>query len=155
MGLWAAVYGAMAERSARLRSMRRVCESARRLLPRRRKRLIAALPRPKRREVRDIYVRVCRRQLRARRDRARRWLEIDGCPVNGPAVDARGRHVAVAWFTASTKDGQAFVAFSDDRPHVLATHSLDEQACRGHLDVELLRTARRGFMDRVDGRAPR
>jgi len=26
--------------------------------------------------------------------------KIDACPVNGPAVDARGRDVAVAWFTA-------------------------------------------------------
>jgi hypothetical protein len=26
--------------------------------------------------------------------------EIDACPVNGPAIDARGRTVAVAWFTA-------------------------------------------------------
>jgi hypothetical protein len=25
---------------------------------------------------------------------------IDACPVNGPAIDARGRTVAVAWFTA-------------------------------------------------------
>jgi hypothetical protein len=29
---------------------------------------------------------------------ADRW-KIDGCPVNGPAVDAAGRRVAVAWFT--------------------------------------------------------
>ena len=27
--------------------------------------------------------------------------QIDGCPVNGPALAARGEHVALAWFTAA------------------------------------------------------
>src|SRR6185436_19389464 len=33
--------------------------------------------------------------------------EIDGCPVNGPAVSSGGKNVAVAWFTAP-----------DDKPQV-------------------------------------
>jgi len=40
--------------------------------------------------------------------------EVDSCPVNGPAVSARGRNVAVAWFTAKNDEGQAFAAFSND-----------------------------------------
>jgi hypothetical protein len=39
--------------------------------------------------------------------------KIDACPVNGPAVDARGARVAVAWFTAPDRP-HVRVAFSDD-----------------------------------------
>lgn len=41
--------------------------------------------------------------------------EIAGCPVNGPAVAARGSRVAVAWFTMG----------ADDQPRVLAAFSFD------------------------------
>lgn len=38
--------------------------------------------------------------------------EIGGCPVNGPAVAARGSRVAVAWFTAPDEVPRVKVAFS-------------------------------------------
>jgi len=38
---------------------------------------------------------------------------IPGCPVNGPALAARGKSVAVAWFTGAGA-GQVRLAFSDD-----------------------------------------
>lgn len=41
------------------------------------------------------------------------WV-IPACPVNGPMVDADGRRVAVAWFTAADDDPLVRVAFSDD-----------------------------------------
>lgn len=41
-----------------------------------------------------------------------RW-KIAGCPVNGPAVDARGDTVVVAWFTGAPRPGVR-VAFSHD-----------------------------------------
>lgn len=40
--------------------------------------------------------------------------KIDGCPVNGPQVDARGQNVAVAWFTAAENKAEVNVAFSRD-----------------------------------------
>jgi hypothetical protein len=40
------------------------------------------------------------------------WL-IDACPVNGPAVDARGDTVVVAWFTAADRPSVR-LAFSAD-----------------------------------------
>lgn len=40
--------------------------------------------------------------------------EISGCPVNGPSVDADGRNVAVAWFTAAGDRPRVQVAFSKD-----------------------------------------
>lgn len=39
---------------------------------------------------------------------------IAGCPVNGPAVDARGSRVVVAWFTGANDTSRVRVAFSDD-----------------------------------------
>ena len=41
------------------------------------------------------------------------WV-IGGCPVNGPAMDARGEEVAVAWFTAPEGEARVHVAFSGD-----------------------------------------
>jgi hypothetical protein len=40
--------------------------------------------------------------------------EIHGCPVNGPAVDAEGDGVAVAWFTAAGDRPAVRLAFSAD-----------------------------------------
>jgi len=40
--------------------------------------------------------------------------EIDGCPINGPAVSSNGKNVAVAWFTAP-----------DDKPQVNLLMSAD------------------------------
>jgi len=41
------------------------------------------------------------------------WM-MPGCPVNGPAVDAVGSEVAVAWFTAANDESAIKVAFSHD-----------------------------------------
>ena len=65
--------------------------------------------------------------------------EIDACPVNGPALSARGREVAAAWFTAAGNQGQALVAFSQDAGGTWSTPiRLDEGTPRGHVDIELL-----------------
>ena len=40
--------------------------------------------------------------------------KIEGCPVNGPMLSARGRETAVAWFTSKDGVGQAYAAFSSD-----------------------------------------
>lgn len=40
--------------------------------------------------------------------------EIQGCPVNGPQLDARGKQVVAAWFTAAQNDPRVQVAFSKD-----------------------------------------
>jgi hypothetical protein len=66
-------------------------------------------------EIRDIYV---------SRLVAGEWTEgvpvhddgwmIAGCPVNGPAVAARGMDVAVAWFSAPEDVARVKVSFSTD-----------------------------------------
>jgi len=40
--------------------------------------------------------------------------EISGCPVNGPAIDAKGKTAVVAWFTGAGGDPAIKVAFSQD-----------------------------------------
>jgi hypothetical protein len=40
--------------------------------------------------------------------------ETGACPVNGPAVDANGRQVVVAWFTAAQGVPRVKIAFSRD-----------------------------------------
>ena len=65
-------------------------------------------------EVRDIFAArridgVWQPPVRVSRDD---WL-VRGCPVNGPAVDARGDEVVVAWFDGA-QGSRVQVAFSDD-----------------------------------------
>ena len=40
--------------------------------------------------------------------------QISGCPVNGPAISARGADVVVAWFTAANDTARVRLAFSSD-----------------------------------------
>jgi hypothetical protein len=64
---------------------------------------------------------------------------IDFCPVNGPAVSAHGRDVAVAWFTVKNDVGEAFAAFSGDAGRTwTAPQRLDELGSLGRVDIEML-----------------
>jgi hypothetical protein len=64
--------------------------------------------------------------------------KIEGCPVNGPQIDANGMRVVVAWFTAANDDPRVNVAFSFDGG---ATFSAPIRVSRakamGHVDVAL------------------
>ena len=40
--------------------------------------------------------------------------QIEGCPVNGPAIAAHGERVAVAWFTGAQSRERVSLAFSQD-----------------------------------------
>jgi hypothetical protein len=65
--------------------------------------------------------------------------QLNGCPVNGPALSARGREVAIAWFTAPGDQGHTFVAFSQDAGKTFgAPIRADEAGSLGRVDVELL-----------------
>jgi hypothetical protein len=37
-----------------------------------------------------------------------------GCPVNGPQLDADGKRVLAAWFTAANNQPRVYAAFSND-----------------------------------------
>ena len=65
--------------------------------------------------------------------------QIAACPVNGPALSASGRRVAVAWMTGKDDQGRAFAAFSDDAGATFGSPiRLDDGSSLGRVDVELI-----------------
>jgi len=65
--------------------------------------------------------------------------QIEACPVNGPAVSAQARDVAVAWMTASADEGHTFAAFSRDGGATFgAPVRLDEAGSLGRVGIALL-----------------
>jgi hypothetical protein len=91
-------------------------------------------------EIRDVVV---------RRYDGSAWLEavdlgrenwfIEGCPVNGPAIAARGADVAAAWFTAA--DGRPSVRFTrstDGGSSFAAPLDIDTDGAFGQVGVAIL-----------------
>lgn len=67
-----------------------------------------------------------------------RWL-IAGCPVNGPAIDARGADIVVAWFSAPAEQARVQVAFSGDSGATWdSAFRVDDGHAIGRVDVEWL-----------------
>jgi hypothetical protein len=91
-------------------------------------------------ETRDIYV----TRLENGRWTEGKPLHADGwrvpaCPVNGPALSARGREVAAAWFNARDDKPKSLAAFSSDAGRTFSTPvRLDDEASLGRVDIELL-----------------
>lgn len=85
---------------------------------------------------------------------ADKW-QIDFCPVNGPMLAARGRDVAVAWFTVKNDLGQAYAAFSSDAGRTwTAPQRLDDAGSLGRVDIEMLDdgTAVASWVEYAEGR---
>jgi hypothetical protein len=73
------------------------------------------------------------------------WV-IGGCPVNGPAADADGAAVAVAWFTAAGEAPRVQVAFSADGGATFGPPvRVDDGDAVGRVDL-LLMPAGRAFV---------
>ena len=91
-------------------------------------------------DTRDIYV----SRLERGKWSAPAAVHKDGwvfpaCPVNGPALSARGRDVAIAWFTGANGAPRSFVAFSADAGRTFGTPILlDDTGSLGRVDVALL-----------------
>jgi hypothetical protein len=101
---------------------------------------IAAFRNRSNEEVRDIHVSRLERNA---------WTEsvsvhedgwrIPACPVNGPMLSARGRDVAIAWFTVKDDQGRALVAFSKDAGRTFgAPMRLDDGGSLGRVDIDLI-----------------
>jgi hypothetical protein len=59
--------------------------------------------------------------------------------VNGPALSARGRNVAIAWFTGTADTGHVFAAFSSDAGKTFgAPIAIEDAGAEGHVGVEVL-----------------
>jgi hypothetical protein len=91
-------------------------------------------------EIRDIYV---------ARHVDGRWQtgvplhednwQIAGCPVNGPAIAARGDTVAAAWFSAPEQTPAVRLRFSQDSAVSFGpVFTLATDGALGHVDVALL-----------------
>jgi hypothetical protein len=64
--------------------------------------------------------------------------QIEGCPVNGPAIAAQGNQVAVAWFTGAQSRERVSVAFSHDGgARFGAPLAVDEGTPLGRVDLVL------------------
>ena len=65
--------------------------------------------------------------------------KIAACPVNGPALSANGRAVAMTWFTVKNEQGHAYLAFSQDAgANFGAPIRIDDGGSLGRVDVALL-----------------
>jgi len=83
-------------------------------------------------------------------------FHIEACPINGPALSARGDRVVAAWFTAPDEEAHAYAAFSEDGARTWGEPiRLDEATTLGHVDVELLAdgSAVASWMEFADGRS--
>ena len=66
-------------------------------------------------EVRDIAIsRLSKGVWSAPENLSKDGWQINGCPVNGPAISANGSNVAAAWFNAPNESPLAKVALSKD-----------------------------------------
>ncbi len=107
-------------------------------------------------EVRDIYITryVNGAWTEGRPVHDDGWV-IAGCPVNGPAIAARGDTVVVAWFTAADTEGDGAssptsIRSAGERGRVLAAFSTDGGATFG----DPVRVDDGSAMGRVDALAP-
>ena len=108
-------------------------------------------------EIRDIYVSrfvggKWSQPAPVHRDN---W-QIAACPVNGPALTADGKTVALAWFTAKGDEGHTFIAFSSDSGRTFGNPiRLDDASALGRVDSTLLAdgSAIATWIEFADGKA--
>lgn len=91
-------------------------------------------------EIRDIsYVRWSKGRWSKPAPLHRDGWKIEGCPVNGPQIDARGDLAAAAWFTAAAEKGRVNVVFSTDGGATFgAPIRVDGGSPTGRVDLLLL-----------------
>lgn len=116
---------------------RRVCDCCQTALARTARGLVVAYRDRSVSEVRDVAV---------RRYEAGEWSDAvtvgddrwhySGCPVNGPALAARGDTVAIAWFTAADDTPRVYVALSFDGGSTFGPHrQVDDGRPAGRVDL--------------------
>lgn len=66
--------------------------------------------------------------------------KLNGCPVNGPAIDTQEQDVVVSWFTASKDDPRVLVTFSKDNGISFGTPvRVDAGMAIGRIDATFLK----------------
>jgi hypothetical protein len=93
----------------------RACECCKTALTTTSDGLIAVFRDRSEKEIRDISIaRYANGRWSKPEDLSKDGWEIDGCPINGPAVSSNGKNVAVAWFTAPGDKPQVYLLMSAD-----------------------------------------
>jgi hypothetical protein len=140
MSLRSSVYSAVGKQLSEVVVKSRVCECCSTAAAETSEGIIAAFRNRTADEVRNIYV---------SRFVAGHWStpavvhddawRINACPINGPAVSANGREVAVAWFNGKDDQGRALVAFSHDAGRTFGSAiRVDDASSLGRLGVQML-----------------
>ena len=88
-------------------------------------------------EVRDIsIVRLRKGQWSKPQALSKDNWEINGCPVNGPAISSNGKNVAVAWFTAVREKPQSYAVLSNDGGNTFGPPiRIDDGTAIGRVDI--------------------
>ena len=91
-------------------------------------------------EVRDIYVsRFSEGKWEPGSAIATDGWKISGCPVNGPAIDAQGDVVAIAWFTAANEKPVVRAAISTNAGRTFeAPVEIASRGSSGHVGVAIV-----------------
>jgi hypothetical protein len=140
MGLRAAVYGPDGKERNETVVAARVCECCSTATAVTSEGAIVAFRSRSDKEVRDIYVsRFVDGRWSAPTPVHNDGWRITACPINGPALSARNRDVAVGWFTVQEGQGRAFAAFSRDAGRTFGPPvRVDEGGSLGRVNIELL-----------------
>ena len=140
MGLRAALYGPDGKQRSETVVAARVCECCSTATAVTSDGAIVAFRNRSDKEVRDIYVsRLADGRWSAPTPVHNDGWRINACPINGPALSARNRDVAVAWFTVQQGQGHAFAAFSRDAGRTFGPPiRVDEAGSLGRVNIELL-----------------
>lgn len=118
----------------------RVCDCCQTAAVRTRRGMLVAYRDRSPEEIRDIWLvrREGNRWSEPYRLAADGWL-IPGCPVNGPALAARGDNVVAAWFTEAGDTARVQVALSGDGGASFSRPvRVDEGKPLGRVDIALL-----------------
>lgn len=91
-------------------------------------------------EIRDVYLARYQNDIwQSGQSVAADGWEINGCPVNGPAIAAEGNRVGVAWFTAAQGHSRVRLARSDDGGSTFSPAlDIDKQRALGRVDTTML-----------------
>ncbi|HWW88202.1 MAG TPA: sialidase family protein [Vicinamibacterales bacterium] len=140
MGLRAAVYGPDRRQRGETLIAPRVCECCSTSVAETSEGLIVAFRSRSATEVRDVFVsRFADGHWSAPTPVHEDGWQIKACPINGPALSARDRDVAVVWFTMQNDEGHTFLAFSRDGGRTFGQPvRVDDVSSLGKVSVALL-----------------
>ena len=137
----------------------RVCECCKTALAATPDGLVAVYRDRSDKEIRDIAIsRFANGRWSTPENLSKDGWEIDGCPINGPAVASNGKNVAAAWFTAPGEKPAVYLMTSVDGGKTFGKKiRVDGGNGTGHVDVVSLPSGEAvvSWIERGGGTPPR